>query len=119
MALADPQSLDIGGAVSLPRTGSGMGTGEFTSADGTVTLTFTHVQGKTIRSLMRASKKKIAASELVPSVNVPIKWSAQLTLVAPPVGVSAQEKVDIIKSICISLSANSYALVTKFVGLES
>lgn len=42
MALADPQSITVGSAVSLPRTLTDRTSAEYTSADGTISLLVSH-----------------------------------------------------------------------------
>jgi len=63
MAIADPQSVTIGGvANSLPRTGSGDNHGVFTKDDRTVALKVTHSPNKTrVRRSVRLDFSKIAA----------------------------------------------------------
>lgn len=119
MALADPQSVDVGGAVSLPRTGSGINSSEYTSADGTVKLTINHSKSKGIRSVISIEKSKISADAMLPNVNTKSTHRAYVVYQGSINGWTAQERIDLIKAIPIALSATSYALVTKFVGGES
>lgn len=90
MALADPQSLTINGtATSLPRTGLTLTEGSFRSGDQSVTLEVQHSSGKRNRHLIKATTATIVADPLVPSINVPVSYSAHLVIDGPRQGVTA------------------------------
>jgi hypothetical protein len=117
---ADPQSIDVGGgAVSLPRTGSALGVGRFTSADGTTEIIVSHDTKRRNRRVFRATVSKISADALTPTINTKTSWSCYLVLDAPVNGVTATEQINLVKGLVGMLSASTYALVTKFVGGES
>lgn len=122
MAFADPQSVTIGttpGTVSLPRTGQTIGSGQFTSADGTVVQTINHTYGNRTRRQYRLDYSKITTDPLQTGINIRVKQSAWLVIDTPPAGFSVTEQQDLIKALVNALSATSFAAVTKLVGGES
>lgn len=120
MAYTDPQSVTIGAStVSLPRTGSGINTGTFTSADGSTRLTVSNSYAKRTRRVIRLDVSKISSDVLVPSQNVKTSYSTYLVLDAPVNGVTSQEQIDAVKALINMLSAATFAATTKFVGGES
>lgn len=119
MAYADPQSITVTGAASsLPRTGSGIATGNFTSADGTVKLTVSHAYGKRTRRQLRVDLKKIAADPIT-AQNAYFGASAYIVVDAPPVGFTNAELVTLIVGLADYLKASTNAAATKLVGGES
>lgn len=120
MSYADPQSADIGaGAVSLPRTSAGVGSGEFTSADGTIKLAISHSTTKRNRSVIKLTVYTVSADPLIPSVNVRTTHTVYLVSDAPVNGVTAAQQINNIKALLNLLSASTFAAVTKFVGKEN
>lgn len=121
MALADPQSVTIGGvANSLPRTGSGDNHGTFTKDDRTVTLKVTHQPGKTrTRRSVRLDFSKIAADPLLAGVNREASMSAFVNIDVPLVGLSVTEQKDVVKALLSALTASTDALLIKIIGGES
>lgn len=120
MAFPDPQSVTIDGtAISLPRVGSGDGTGVFRTTDGGTQFRISHNRGKRNRSVIRLDSNKLSADPLLPSTNVPVSMSVQLVLDRPIQGYTNTELEDILLAVAGWLSASSGANTTKFVGGES
>jgi len=121
MAIADPQSVTIGGvANSLPRTGSGDNHGVFTKDDRTVALKVTHSPNKTrVRRSVRLDFSKIAADPLLAGVNREASMSAFVNIDAPLVGLTVTEQKDVVKGLIAALTASTDALLIKIIGGES
>lgn len=119
MAYADPQSVTIGSALSLPRTGSGIGTGTFTKDDGTAQLVVSHQVGKRIRRTARINYSKIVADPLVTGTNLRLSASVYVVLDVPINGFTVAEQVQIITGLTTWLTASTNANATKLVGGES
>jgi hypothetical protein len=117
---ADPQSVTVNAvAVPLPRTGSGLNVGTFTSADGASVLSITHTYGRRNRRALRLTTSKISADALVPSQNIRSSMSVQLSVDVPPNGFTAAEVAFQVTAIADFLKASSGANVTKFIGGEA
>jgi len=116
MAFSDPQTL---GSTSLPRTGFGLASGTFTSADGTKKLTISHTFGKRSRSIYRVDLSKIAADPFVAGQNNSVSMSAYVLIDAPKQGFTASEQVSAVAELLSSLTSGSNASLTKFVGGEN
>lgn len=121
MALADPQSVTIGGvANSLPRTGSGVDTAVYTKDDRTVRLRVTHNPGKTrTHRSVRLDFSKIAADPLLAGVNREASMSAFVNIDVPLVGLTVTEQKDVVKGLIAALTASTDALLIKIIGGES
>lgn len=120
MAFADPQSVTINSvATSLPRTGSGESTGNFTSADGAVKLTVSHQYGKRTRRQYRLTQTKTAADALIPSQNVVLNMSAYLVVDHPKNGFTVTEQAYLVAALAAELAESSGARVTQLLGGES
>jgi hypothetical protein len=120
MAFADPQSTTLNAvAISLPRTGTGPGTGEFTSADGNVLMTVRHNRGKRISSSIQLRQSKIVTDPLRPADYKPVFASVTLTVNKPLQGFSAVETLDLVNSLLANLAAGTDANKKKLLGLEN
>jgi hypothetical protein len=119
MAFADPQSINNGSAISLPRVGFGVNSGTFKSADGTTTLTVSHTNGKRNRSIFRVDYRKIAADPFVAGQNNEVSMSTYILVDAPKQGFSQTEIVANVGAMLTALSASSNAKLTQFVGGEN
>lgn len=121
MAFSDPQSVTISGAaVSLPRTGSGLSTGTFSSGDGAYGIDVRHSYGKTrIRRTAGISNKKFAADPLRPTDNKPVNASVRLVVDAPLQGYTPADLQALIVGFLASLTAGSNANLAKLLGGES
>lgn len=119
VAFADPQSVTIGSAISLPRTGQGMDQGDFTSADGGVNLTVSHQYKTRIRRQFRVDQQKIVTDPLFSTQNKRVSASAYLVVDAPQSGFSPAELKSLVTGLIGNLTASSDANLTKFLGGES
>jgi len=121
MAFADPQSVTVSGsATSLPRTGSGLGTGTFGSAAGDYGMDVRHSYGKTrTRRTIGITNKKFAADPLRPTDNKPVNVSVRLVVDQPLQGYSSTEITAIVVGFLANLSAGTNANITKLLGGES
>lgn len=116
---SDPQSITINGvATSLPRVTMGELNGQFRAADGSLTLTIKHNQGRKDRSVARTDSKKLGANPLDPSKNLPYTASVYTVVEAPAggQGYTSVELENLVKGHVAYLTA---ANVTKLVGKES
>lgn len=116
---ADPQSLTIGSALSLPRIGTGLNTGVFQTSDGLVKYTLSHVLGKRNRHTARVDLAKVAADPLNAAQNLRYSMSGYVVLDVPPVGFSVTEVINMITGLTGNMAASTNANWTKFVGGES
>ncbi len=116
---ADPQSVTIGSALSLPRIGSGLNSGVFQTSDGLAKMSVTHVQGKRTRHTARIDLAKVAADPLIAAQNLRYSASFYVVLDVPTVGFSVAEQVNLITGLTGNMAASSNANWTKFIGGES
>ncbi len=119
MAFADPQSINNGAAITLPRTGFGANSGTFKSADGTTTLTISHTIGKRNRSIVRVDYSKIAADPFVAGQNNTVSMSTYVLVDVPKQGYSTTEIVNNVAAMFTLLTASTNAKLTQFVGGEN
>lgn len=119
MAYSDPQSVTIGSAHSLPRTGQGIDTGSFYKDDGTVQLLVSHSRGKRTRRTARINFSKVVADPLITGTNLRVSASAYIVLDVPINGFTVAEQVQIITGLTTWLTASTNANATKLVGGES
>lgn len=119
MAFADPQSINNGTAVSLPRTGSGISNGVFTSADGTVKLTISSTYGKRTRRIARLDYNKIAADPFVTTQNDSVSMSVYIVIDTPKQGYASTEQIANAAALASFLTASTNAGLTQLVGGES
>jgi hypothetical protein len=119
MALAD-QTVTINAvAISLPRTGSTLTSGQFTSADGLVKEIVSHQNGKRNRHMFRIDHSKVAADPFQTTLNAKYSMSAYVVFDVPPVGYTVTEQKQVIDGFIAQLSASSGALITKVLGNEN
>lgn len=120
MALADPQSVTVGGsAKSLPRTSTGVNQSTYTSADATVSALVSHQYGRRTRRTMRVTSTKITTDPLNSTANVRVSMSSYIVLDVPPTGFTAAEQKEILLAVATWLSANTGANADKLVGGEN
>lgn len=117
--LADPQSITISGTpVSLPRTGVGPQSAEYTSADGTLRfLVRQSSNSKTRRTAVSVQRNKIAADPLT-AVNTRYTETVTMSVVSPIDGFSIAELVADIVGLATWLTASSAANSTKTLAGE-
>lgn len=121
MAYSDPQSVTINAiSTPLPRTSSGLHSGEFTSADGNVKLTVSHTgKGKRTRHLVRLDIAKVAADPLIAAQNLRYTMSVQLVTDVPLVGYTVTEQKNVVKALTDWLSASTDANNIRLAGGEN
>lgn len=120
MALADPQSVTVGGsAATLARTSTGTNTSSYSKDDGTVLMSVAHNYGRRYRRTARITSNKIATDPLITGVNVRLSASAYVVLDVPSSGFSALEQKELLLAIATWLSASTGANATKLVGGEN
>lgn len=127
--LSDPQSVKIGQTaatftggttVSLPRTGSGIDSGAFRSADGNNSLTINHSTGKgRQRDSIRLYNRKLASDPFDSSVNAQYDMAVSVTIDHPLVGYTIAEAKAVVDGLLTQLCQSSGALVTQLLGGES
>lgn len=117
---SDPQSVTIGGsATSLPRVGSGIGTGAFQTPSANVTLTVSHSYGKRTRRTAKLTSKLLATDPITPSNNIPVSWSFYVVADAPLQGVTQDQQKDQAAALATWLTASSNANLIKLLGGEA
>lgn len=120
MAYADPQSITINAvAISLPRTGSGVSSGDFTSADGLTKLIVSHQYGRRNRRSLRFQVKKIAADPYVAGASAEVSTSCTLVVDSPKNGYTNAEIKLVLDGMMSFLTASSGAKLTQLLGGES
>lgn len=120
MSYADPQSVTIAGvANSLPRTGSGVDQGSFTSNDGLVKLNVASTYGKRTRRTIRLSHNKIATDPLLAGQSVPVSMAVYVVVDTPLTGYTVAQQKEIVDAFTAYLTASTGANVTKLLGGEN
>lgn len=120
MAFADPQSITISGtAISLPKTSTGNGNGEYTSADGLVKLTAANTFGRRTRRVLRLDHAKLTADPFIPAQNTKVSMSNYIVFDVPVAGYTNAEAKAIYDGFKATFSASSDLLITKLLGGES
>lgn len=120
MAYSDPQSVNIvGTAVSLPRVGSGIGTGSFTSNDGNTKLIIQNAYGKRIRRAAKVTYNKVAPDPLISSQNVVRSVSVSVVVDQPVLGFTVTELNTIVAGFATWLTATAGANTIKLLGGEN
>lgn len=120
MAFADPQSVTINAvANTLPRTASGVNSGEFTKDDANVKLSVAHSYGKRTRRTIRLDHRKIAADPLISAQNIVYSMSAYLVVDIPVTGYTVAEAKQIVDGLTAYLTASSGARTTQLLGGEN
>lgn len=117
--LADPQSVTIAGtAVSLPRTGVGAASADYTSADGAVSLRVQQTTGKdTRRTVISLRSNKITPDPLT-AVNKRVSSVVSVSVSSALDGFTITELKDQLVAIATALTASSAALTTKILAGE-
>jgi len=120
MALADPQSIKIGGTTtSLPKVATGNFESSYESADGLINLKLSTVQNRRKRQVVRLDVSKITSDPFIPTQNVEVSMSTYLVFDRPKVGYTNAEAKAVYDGFIEALQANSSVLITKLLGSES
>lgn len=120
MAFADPQSIVVGSdTLTLPRTGSGNGTGSFATNDGVFTINVSNAYNKRIRRTARIDYQSTTTDALDPSRNVPVSASYYLVVDVPKLGIAVIDQGKAVTALVEWISASSGANLTKLLGGEN
>lgn len=119
MSFADPTITISGTPIALKRTGSGMGSGTFSSADGLVQMNVSHSNGKRVRRTLGLNHSKITADPLIPSQNVKPAMRTYIVVDTPVNGYTVAEAKGVVDGLLAALTASSGALVTQLLGGEN
>lgn len=119
MALADPQSITVGSAITLPRITTGEKSAEYVSADGTVGILVSHqiVKGRR-RTLVKASRKKVS-TDVLTDVKSEIGAVINISIDRPNVGFTEAELIELCTGAFTWNTASTNANLKKVLGLES
>lgn len=119
MALADPQSVTIGSAVSLARVLTGEQNATYLSADGTKSLTVSHRITRGRRTtLVRIGSKKIS-TDVLTDTKSEIEAVMNITFNRPNVGFAEAELIELATGGTTWLSAGTFANTKRVLALES
>lgn len=119
MAFADPLSVNDGTARTLARTGFGVNSGTFRSADGLYDMSISHSYGKRNRTVCRLNVKKIAADPLLAGVNVQASMSVYLVLDVPPTGFTVTDVLNVGTALTTFLTTGTNAKFVQLIGGEN
>jgi len=120
MGFSDPQSVTINSvAISLPRTGQGVNSGNFASNDGTLKESISHSYGKRNRHVLRLDFSKIAPNPLISAQNILFSMSTYIVVDVPVTGFTVAEAKQVVDGLTAYLTASSGAKVTQLLGGES
>jgi len=120
MAFSDPQTVTVNAvAIVMPRTGSDINAGTFTSADGQSDLVVSHQVSRRGVNRVRFHQVLIASDPYLPAANIPIDHSVTLTYNGPKTGFTAAQKKQLVDGFLAWLSASSGANITKLLGFEN
>lgn len=96
MAFADPQSLTVDSTpVSMPRVGSSLGAGSFRSSDQKYQLDVRHQSGGQERHNVKLQFADVVGNPLVPTQNLVVGASVNLTVTHPKNGMTAESVKDL------------------------
>lgn len=117
---SDPQSVTIGGvATSLPRVGSGLNSGVFSTSDAATTLSVSHSLGKRTRRTAKLTMKLFATDPITPSNNIPVNGAFYVVADFPVQGISQIQQKDLAAALANWLTASTNANLIKLLGGES
>jgi hypothetical protein len=119
MAFADPQSVTVGSAQSLPRTGSSLESGHFMSGDQAFSMEVNQQYKTRTRRQARLNQQKIVTDPLFSTQNKRVSASVYLVVDQPQSGFSPTELKDLVKGLLGNLTASSDANLVKLLGGES
>lgn len=120
MSFTDPLAINVGtGSVSLPRTGVGDHSAEYTSADGLVVVSASHDLGKRFRRVLRVDVSKLSSDPFKPDEIVKRSMSHYVVFDLPTDGFTSVEVLAAYSGFKAMYSASSDALISKLLGGES
>jgi hypothetical protein len=119
VALADPQTMTVGTAQTLPRTNTGSTSAEYVNADGSVSLLVSHQVAKgRRRSLVKGTRKKVS-TDVLTDVKSEIGAVVNISIDRPNVGFTEAELIELVSGELTWLTASTNANLKKVLGLES
>lgn len=120
MALSDPQSIKISGTTtSLPRTENSGTSSVYTSADGTVKLTFANQNGKRKRQTARVDVTKVTPDPFIPAQNTEVSMSFYIVFDRPVAGYTNTEALAVAVGMIEALTASENSDLVHLLGGES
>jgi len=124
MSLTDPLSITISGVTSsVPRVSVGDDKSEYSSGDGLLTATFSHLyqqgKGDRTRRMARIDVRKLAPDVFKPSEKVEVSMATYVVFDLPLAGYTPTEAKAVFDGFIATLNASSGAMVTKLLGGES
>jgi hypothetical protein len=113
MALADPQTVTIGSAISLPQTAVAPTQTIYTSADGAVKMTVNQTIGKDVISTQVRVDKTVIAADPISAANKSLTGSVWLSMKFPikNFGFSEADKIAIVTGLTTQLFAGTNAVL--------
>lgn len=117
--LADPQTVTVGGTgITLPRTGIGATSADYTSSDGAYRLRVIQTSNQTTRrTSITLQSNKIAADPLN-AVNRRVSDLVGVSITAPLDGFTITELKDQVVALATALTSSSAATLVKILGGE-
>lgn len=120
MAFADPQSVTIGSAISLPRVSSAPSSGGFRSNDANTNLVVNHSYGpKLTKHYISLKQRKIAPDPLISAQNIVYEMTVQLIVTVPLTGFTVPQQKEVVDALWGNLNATSGLNMTKLLGGEN
>lgn len=120
MAISDPQTITISAVpITLPRTGVRDNASDYTSSDGLVRLSASHVYGRRTRRVLRVDHSKITTDPFIPSQNTKVSMSNYIVFDVPVAGYTNADVKAIYLGFNTLFTASSHALIDKLLGGES
>lgn len=102
MAFADPQSITVDAeSISLPRVGSSIGAGSFRSSDQKYQLDVRHSSGTRERHNVKLAFADVVGNPLVPSQNLVVSTTVNLTVDHPKNGLTAASVKEIAAALAV------------------
>lgn len=121
MSLADPQSITIGSAITLPRVSDDGFKSQYFSADRlvreTVSSQYTTGSSGRTKTLVRVDKDVIAADP-ISALNKSLTGSVYVVLDFPLIGFSVADKIAMFTGLSGQLTASTNSVLTKVLQLE-
>lgn len=120
MAFADPQSLTIGSAVSLPRVLTDSQSAGYQAADQSASLQINQqaTRAGRLRHNLQARRRKIS-TDVLTDVKSYIDMGISVTIDRPAAGFTEAEALELVTAVTTWLTASTNANAKKLMGGES
>lgn len=120
MSFTEPLSITISAVTTpLPRTNVEGRLSEYTSADGSLKVTASHVVAKRARRMLRLDLTKLAPSPFDDTKNVTVSSAMYIVFDAPIDGFTNAELLAAFTGFRAMMAASSDAMISKLLGGES